>query len=378
MDGGANDEDHEGDRRREQLIQSGTWYIRLNGKLMRDKQGNPYSFRGKAAANKAALTMQAKLFNQGKEFILTTNPNDTPRSVAEVSTNLLARYKTGAAADAKKADASGDYKRGDKRFSGIVKATNKQFANDLKKHSGVAEDQVNELFEPTLNYYKLSNGKTVQASYTPTPNQSPVPFTDVEVSYVNPALKPQGGSFDSTGVAEPWTNAPDGVKQAIQKFVTQPQQGVAEGSDDNSPVSGAITRRILMQRSDLLSKYGPEKVGQAVDEVADFVGDVEEIGSSDVSGWVRHVEQMLGNMEQDVAEEAAAPTFKPGDRVMYAGKFATVVAQDGDAYGIRIDGKPGTQMVPADQIRKPSYDESVAESIDPVEQLRADIRRFAL
>jgi hypothetical protein len=82
-DGGANDEDHELDRRREQQAQSSTWYIRLNGKLMRDKQGNPYSFRGKAAANKAALTMQAKLFNQGKEFMLTTNPNDNQQGVAE-------------------------------------------------------------------------------------------------------------------------------------------------------------------------------------------------------------------------------------------------------------------------------------------------------
>jgi len=76
MDGGANDEDHEGDARREQQAQSGTWYIRLNGKLIKDKAGIPYSFHGKAAANKAALTMQAKLFNQGKEFMLTTNPND--------------------------------------------------------------------------------------------------------------------------------------------------------------------------------------------------------------------------------------------------------------------------------------------------------------
>jgi hypothetical protein len=76
QDGGANDEDHAGDARREQQTQSGTWYIRLNGKLIRDKAGEPYTFRGKAAANKAALTMQAKLFNQGKEFMLTTNPND--------------------------------------------------------------------------------------------------------------------------------------------------------------------------------------------------------------------------------------------------------------------------------------------------------------
>jgi hypothetical protein len=97
---------------------------------------------------------------------------------------------------------------------------------------GLAENQLNELFEPTLNYYTLSNGKMVQASYRPNVNQSPVPFTDVEVSYVNPALKPQGGSFDSTGIAAPWTNAPDGVKQAIQKFVAQPQQGMAEGDKE--------------------------------------------------------------------------------------------------------------------------------------------------
>ena len=82
-DGGANDENHELDQHRDQQEKSGTWYIRLNGKLIKDKQGNPYSFRGKAAANKAALTMQAKLFNQGKEFMLTTNPNDKPQGVAE-------------------------------------------------------------------------------------------------------------------------------------------------------------------------------------------------------------------------------------------------------------------------------------------------------
>jgi len=79
----------------------------------------------------------------------------------------------------------------------------------------------------------LSNGKKVQVSYRPNPNQSPVPFTDVTVSYVDPALKPMGPSFDSTGVAQPWTSAPDGVKQAIQKFVTKPSQGVAEMGGQN-------------------------------------------------------------------------------------------------------------------------------------------------
>jgi hypothetical protein len=68
--------------------------------------------------------------------------------------------------------------------------------------------------------------------------------------------------------------------------------------ESDSPVASAITRRILLQRSDLLQKYGPEKVTAAIDDVADFVGDTEEIGSSDVSGWIKQVEQSLAGMTE--------------------------------------------------------------------------------
>ena len=51
----------------------------------------------------------------------------------ELSNELLSRYKTAASAQASAADKAKDFKKGDKRFSGIVKATNKQFANDMKK-----------------------------------------------------------------------------------------------------------------------------------------------------------------------------------------------------------------------------------------------------
>ena len=64
--------------------------------------------------------------------------------------------------------------------------------------------------------------------------------------------------------------------------------------EQQSPVAQAITHRILRQRTDLLAKHGPEAVGRAIDLVADFVGDVEEIGSSDVSAWVKYVEGELG------------------------------------------------------------------------------------
>ena len=57
---------------------------------------------------------------------------DEDGALKEISNEKLAQYKTAAALDAGKADSEGDYKRGDKRFSGIVKATKKQFANDTK------------------------------------------------------------------------------------------------------------------------------------------------------------------------------------------------------------------------------------------------------
>jgi hypothetical protein len=60
--------------------------------------------------------------------------------IDELSTDLLGRYKTAAGADAKAADTAGNYAKGDKRFKGINKATNKQFDNDLKKHGQMKED----------------------------------------------------------------------------------------------------------------------------------------------------------------------------------------------------------------------------------------------
>jgi hypothetical protein len=78
--------------------------------------------------------------NMPNGTIYLVQPGDTLTKIAakqnqvnELSTEKLAQYKTAAAADAKKADQAGDVKRGDKRFSGIVKATKKQFDNDAKQ-----------------------------------------------------------------------------------------------------------------------------------------------------------------------------------------------------------------------------------------------------
>ena len=112
------------------------------------------------------------------------------------------------------------------------------------------------------------------------------------------------------------------------------QQGVAEG-EEHSPVAGAITRRIMSQRLDLLKKYGPANVAAAIDDVAEFVGDVDEIGSSDVSGWVKQVEQSLGGVNE---------TNKQGTPQSHQAK-TTLKHLKKASYGDRADAaniKPGT------------------------------------
>jgi hypothetical protein len=63
--------------------------------------------------------------------------------IDELSNDMLGRYKTAAGADASKADKAGDYNKGNKRFSGIMRATKKQMANDIvTRASAVAEAAV--------------------------------------------------------------------------------------------------------------------------------------------------------------------------------------------------------------------------------------------
>ena len=104
---------------------------------------------------------------------LTHKPNKEPmktykdlKNITELSTDLLDRYKEKAAADSAKADKEGDTARSDKRFSGVVKATSKQF--DKFKKKGFSEDTTNKtdnfkVIKPKESehetYFKFVTGK---------------------------------------------------------------------------------------------------------------------------------------------------------------------------------------------------------------------------
>ena len=59
-------------------------------------------------------------------------------------------------------------------------------------------------------------------------------------------------------------------------------------------VKNAIIHRISIRHLDLLKQYGIERVMDAIEDMALYVGEVEEIGSSDVSCWVKSIEERLG------------------------------------------------------------------------------------
>jgi hypothetical protein len=64
--------------------------------------------------------------------------------IEELSNELLGRYKKSAGEQASTADKVGDYEKGNKRFKGIIKATNKQFDNDMKKEDVEQVDEISQ------------------------------------------------------------------------------------------------------------------------------------------------------------------------------------------------------------------------------------------
>jgi hypothetical protein len=88
--------------------------------------------------------------------------------VAELSNELLGRYKKAAAVDAKKADAEGDYARGNKRFSGIVKATKKQFDNDERSVTEVSKDTLDRYVTKAVDAHGHADFAARQSKNDPT------------------------------------------------------------------------------------------------------------------------------------------------------------------------------------------------------------------
>ena len=91
------------------------------------------------------------------------------------------------------------------------------------------------------------------------------------------------------------------------------KKGVTESAE---AVKQAIANRIMRRHMDMVSQVGPEALISAIEAVGDSVGDVEEIGTSDVSAWVNTVKQHLSRRmagESRMAEgHGMIEPFEPG------------------------------------------------------------------
>jgi hypothetical protein len=115
----------------------------------------------------------------------------------------------------------------------------------------------------------------------------------------NDANMPEWTQKKITKAADYVDTAADYISSQKERGVME--QGVSEGSEDVSPVTRAVLHRIMMAHPGVLAAHGPERVMSAVDELADRVniGPDDEIGTSDVSGWVRDVIRMLAELPDE-------------------------------------------------------------------------------
>jgi hypothetical protein len=127
-------------------------------------------------------------------------PKNESTQLDELSPQTLANYKKKAGADATASDKRGDYKRGDKRMSGIMKATRKEFDNDSK---GVAE-----------GYQDDSKEREENLRYSRSRN----PVADAIRKKLNPNQKEQNKEKDVAegGISDKIKGAAKSVKRAAQ------------------------------------------------------------------------------------------------------------------------------------------------------------------
>jgi hypothetical protein len=92
-----------------------------------------------------------------------------------------------------------------------------------------------------------------------------------------------------------------GISRAVDKL---------EEDQDGSPVESAIINRIMRAHPDLLSKFGPEAIMNAARDQAEYVGDVDEIGSSDISAYVAAVVRDLESSQVTEISDKTVQNYK--------------------------------------------------------------------
>lgn len=138
---------------------------------------------------------------------------------------------------------------------------------------------------------------------------------------------------------------------------------VSMDNEEKNPIAGAILYRIVRQHPNILTKYGPEEVMIAAGDVAEMVGDVDEIGSSDISAWTNEV---LKQLQGGYGESTEAEVEVDEGRMSDVHLEITQMIDDGESDEDIMAAFPGLvskqllKSIRAEEMDRPAeYDESI-------------------
>lgn len=377
-DGGANDEgwdEPQRDYTPKPVAKKGFYFYKVPADqdakaqevgLFRTKSGKWYSpFQN---------TRADMFFGPGKYW----EPKTNESQLSELSNDTLASYKKKAGDDAIQADKRGDYARGDKRMSGIIKATKKEFDNDAK---GVAEGSLNEFapdgfnggddgegFSPEIAKMAQDDGFTKGVSLADG-------ATLERAMAINYWHSQHGGMYKqyfAQGFKEGRLNK---IKHDNKQYnlnlklmkdgsIRHGEQGVAEGSTEQ------VYKVLAVDKSNALSKQVKLKVkASSLDEVFERLA---------INDWypleINGVEVINGKrLKQDVAEGAAFDKWAD-DRAasqLYKLKPATewTVSYDyGPHMSKTVTVKAGSEEEARDKVEKAAEKKGMSIMINSVEQ----------
>ena len=151
-----------------------------------------------------------------------------------------------------------------------------------------------------LEKFSLLEGQNAQQKSVP---QLPADFNAGDISPVLGAKEK----------AHPTHDYFVGEEDASHNGLSPDTKQILEGFGD-SPVAQAIANRIMRQFPEMITDYGIEHLMHAIEQQAEMVGDVEEIGSSDVGGWIRNIKREL---DRELTKEGLGKTIKRGIQGWY-------------------------------------------------------------
>ena len=188
-----------------------------------------------------------------------------------------------------------------------------QDPGEYDQEGSMAKDDLNTIVSAARRLMSLLGDNDNMPEWTQSKIDRAADYVDTAADYI--ASKKTRGMDENEVDENVLASLPRPKKRnqfkGLHKLKKSHNENVEEGqlhetAKQDSPVARAMLHRILMQHTSMLAQYGPERVMAAVDELADSVniGPDDEIGTSDVSGYVRQVQQMLDSpREQGMAED---------------------------------------------------------------------------